>query len=77
MVLGEWGLMQASRKQLLESFAAQSTHAWAYLETDGKVVACSPAFAAVFGLAPADLAGREVHDAVGPTLYPPISGPMM
>lgn len=66
--------MQASRKQLLDSFAAQSAHAWAYLEPDGKVTACSAAFAAAFGLAAAEIVGREIHDAVGPTLHPPISG---
>ncbi|HEY4370803.1 MAG TPA: EAL domain-containing protein [Burkholderiales bacterium] len=48
-----------------------SDYPWAYLDADGIVRECSLGFAECFGLARADLLNRNVHDAVGPVLYPP------
>ena len=64
------------RAQLLESFAELSTYPWAYLDPMGVVRKCSSDFAACFGLAQADVVGRNVHDAIGPVLYPPLTEPL-
>lgn len=64
------------RAQLLEAFAGISAYPWAYLDADGIVRECSLGFAECFGLARADLLNRNVHDAVGPVLYPPFATPL-
>ena len=61
---------------LLESLAELSPYPWAYLEPDGRVRECSQSFAACFGLARGELLNRDVHEAVGPVLYPPFAAPL-